>query len=547
MKINFMRFGALLGAVLLMISCNNDDNTINNNNVQEKIILNTDSSTLNNRIKFDNSGVLDINLPFAGKDNDPVAGSFPLELVAEINPPVYQGLTLKATHVAINGNYAYVSYNMQGEAYAGAIDVIDITNPNVPQLVMQAILPNTDVSSVSYDNGVLYIAGAASIDAYQDLDSPAFVAAMTLSNGLLTTNYAQTTLTGNVGTSVTSSGNKYFAVSGDNGALAQLNKSTHQVEMAIPVSDLRAVAYNSNKVVILSGTQGIKVYNANNLNQQNTFATSQDVADAKRTIDFLGNNSLLVSEGYNGLGVYNMNSGNKTQTVTVPTSVEGVDPSDITTNAVSVNDDKVYIANGGAGLYIYQNGNGNQGLDIMGSINLGSSCNYVISKDKYIFAAMGNGGLKIVHILSNVQTIDCTDFPTYNGSAWLNVNSNQTKEYQGSASIQGANINSNSNLTFCGSLAVSQGLNVNSNGTFYMKGSLAQGQANNPWLSLNVNSNAIFRVEGSVVIYGNLVLNSNSTIEFVGSGSSITIYGNVTKGSNVTITGTYTDTFNKLN
>ena len=80
-----------------------------------------------------------------------------------------------------------------------------------------------------------------------------------------------------------------------------------------------------------------------------------------------------------------------------------------------------------------------------------------------------------------------------------------------------------------------------------MKGSLAQGQVHNPYNSLNVNSNAKLKIEGSVVIYGNLVLNSGATLEFVGSGSSITIHGSVTKGNNVTITGTYTDTFNKLN
>ena len=547
MNKSFIRLGALVGAMVLMISCNNDDNSVNTPDVQEKIILNTDSQSLNQRIKFDNSGVLNVDLPIAGRDGEDVAGNFPLELVAEVQPPVYGNLTLKATHVAINGNYAYVSYNTEGEAYSGAIDVIDISNPAVPQLVMQAVLPDTDISSLTYDNGVLYVAGAASTDAFPELDSPAFTAAMTLSNGLLSTNYTQTTIAGNVGTSVTSSGNKYFAVSGDNGELVKVNKSNNQVEATIPVNDLRAVGYNSNKVVVLSGTQGVKVYNVNNMNQQTTFATSQDVASAKRTIDFLGNNTLLVAEGYNGLGVYNYNSGNKTQTINVPTFVEGVDSSDITTNAVSVNDDKVYIANGGAGLYIYENGNGNQGLNIMGSINLDGSCNYVVSKDKYIFAAMGNGGLKIARIMANVQTIDCTDFPTYNGSSWLNVNSNQTKEYQGSASLQGVNVNSNSNLTFCGSLSVSQGLNLNSHGTFYMKGSLAQGQANNPWLSLNVNSNAVLRIEGSVVIYGNLVLNSNSTLEFVGSGSSITVYGNVTKGSNVTITGEYTDTFNNVN
>ena len=54
------------------------------------------------------------------------------------------------------------------------------------------------------------------------------------------------------------------------------------------------------------------------------------------------------------------------------------------------------------------------------------------------------------------------------------------------------------------------------------------------------------QIEGSVVIWGDLTLNSNSKIEFLGSGSSITIYGKVNKASNISITGNYTGTENKL-
>mgnify|MGYP000132615421 CR=1 FL=1 len=43
-----------------------------------------------------------------------------------------------------------------------------------------------------------------------------------------------------------------------------------------------------------------------------------------------------------------------------------------------------------------------------------------------------------------------------------------------------------------------------------------------------------------------MVLNNGASIEFLGAGTSVTIYGDVIKNENVTITGTYTDTFNKL-
>ena len=130
----------------------------------------------------------------------------------------------------------------------------------------------------------------------------------------------------------------------------------------------------------------------------------------------------------------------------------------------------------------------------------------------------------------------------YKGGQWLNVNGGESLAYNGSASLKGVNVNAK--LTWCGSLAVSQNININSGGEFYMKGSLASGSNG---MSLAINSNSKLIIEGSLVVYGDLILNSNSTLEFAGSGSTITVFGKVTKGSNVTITGTYTDTFNKLN
>lgn len=546
MKLNKLTGIAVLALFATVIGCQSDDTNGVNPNDNDKVILNSDVNTLNQRISFSNSGVLDLVGNTGGKmSSAATASDFPLTLVAEVNAPSYNGFRLKATHVDLNGVYAYVSYNTDGDRYLGAIDVINISNPNNPQLVVQAIFPNSDISAISYKEGYLYIAGATSIDSAPNLTSPAFVAKMPLQNGLLTNNYTASSVLGNVATDVFVGSSKYYSVSGNNGELTRYNKADNAFEAAIPVADLRAIGSSNNKIVVLSGTQGVKVYDANSFALQSSFTTSQDVADAKRTIDF-SDSRILVSEGPNGLGVYNFANGSKVQTIAVP-SVAGANPQDLVTNAVSVNNNKAFVANGAAGLYIY---NTTGSLTLLGSLPLNgtvsnASANYVKSSGDYIFVANGNGGLKILKMLATpANTIDCTSFANYPGDQWLNVNSGQNLQYKGSASVQGVNVNAN--LTFCGSLAVSQGLNINSGGVFYMKGSLAQGQASNPWNALIINSNAKLKVEGSVVIYGNLILNSGATLEFVGNGSSITIHGSVTKGNNVTITGNYTDTNNKL-
>ncbi|MGM8360683.1 hypothetical protein ACSV4D_02080 [Flavobacterium sp. ARAG 55.4] len=522
-----------LCGLFLIQSCQSDDNS----GSDEKVILNTSSESLSKRIDLSGSGVLDlVTLNTTGKTAEGQAGTFPMSLLAEVAPPVYGGKTLMATHVDVKDNYVYVSYNTQGDTYLGGIDVIDISSPNNPKLVVQAILPNVDISTVLFDNGKLYIAGAVDVD-LNNVPSPAFVAQMPLQSGLLTNDYVLNSLAGYVGTGLAVADSKYYAVSGNNGVLAKLDKTTNIIETTIAVDDLRALGRIDNKIVVLSGTDGIKVYNAGTLNLESSFVTSTDVAEAKRTIDFQGNN-VLVSQGYKGLEVYNL-TGTLLQSLAVPAVVGDVDQNDVVTNAVSVNGDYVYVANGAAGITVYKTTNGN--LSLLGTIDLSGSSNYVKSVGDYIYVASGNGGLKIIKKVT-VSAIDCSSFATYNGGEWLNVNSNQDLKYQGSASLKGVNVNDR--LTFCGSLAVSEGINVNSNGVFTMKGSMAQGNYNNPYLSLNINGT--MKIEGSVVIYGNLIMNSGAKLEFLGSDSEITIYGSVIKNSGVTITGTYKDTFNKL-
>lgn len=553
---------SVLGATSLLfsVSCRQDNNDFENSGSNSNnIIINSDANSLGARLDFKNSGILNMDLGFGRKSD--VAGDFPLVLVAELAPPTYEGKTLRATHVAVEGNYAYVSYNTEGADYLGAIEVIDITNPNLPKMVMQAISPNIDISSVRFDQGQLYVAGATDVDVTNS-PTAAFAGRMTLNGGLLTDRFVTTALPGKVGTDITSNSTNYFAVSGATGALTKLNKADDKIEFSISLKDLRAVGINSNKIVVLSGTEGVKVFDANNLTQINSFAAFSDIAESKRTLDFMGE-KLLVSQGKNGVGVYNLNSGTKIQTLSLPTEVPGVDPGDIVTNGVSVNGDKVFAANGGAGLYVYQNKA--QALELLGSIDLMGSSNYVMSKGEYIFVASGARGLKIIKYVAPADdAVNCSSFAEYTGSEWLNVNSGQTLAFGGTKSLKGINVNSV--LTWCGALTASEAVNVNSNATFNMYGKLYQGSQQNPWNSLNINSgsllnlegdlttyghmilnsNASFKVKGNVTIFGDLTLNEGSKIEFIGTKSVITIRGKVIKNGKSTITGTYVDTNNKL-
>ncbi len=53
---------------------------------------------------------------------------------------------------------------MSGDDYSGAIDVIDVSDPYKPKLITSALIANTDITSLTYSNGNLIIAGATDID-----------------------------------------------------------------------------------------------------------------------------------------------------------------------------------------------------------------------------------------------------------------------------------------------------------------------------------------------------------------------------------------------
>lgn len=527
----------------LFTFCDNNDETTNNDQAKENTIeINNDVTSLNKRLDYTNSGVIAITNASASKllKNSQATSDLPLVQIAEINPPIdNNGRTLQANHVAVNGNYAYVAYTMSGDVYSGAIDVIDVSDPYKPKLITSALIADTDITSLTYSNGNLIIAGATDIDKDQTLTNPSIVINMQLSSGLLTDKYTINNLEGKVTTDVAANSASYFAVTGDAGSLYKINSSSKAISGKVELADLRTVAVSGDKIVTLSGVKGVNIYNESTLALQKTFATSADVSGAKRTMEFDGT-KLLVSEGYNGLGVYDINSGSKLQTIGITTAGE-----DNVTNAVSVNDGYAFVANGAAGLNVYQSGSQ---LSLVGTVGITGSSNYVKSSGNYIYVASGKGGLKIIKMEKpNTTFAGCSQYGAYNQGQNLILNSNEVKSFSGSTAISSVIINFGGILTHCGSISVQNTLILNSGGTFNMRGTLAQGkyQQQNP-TELIINSNATLQIEGSVVIWGDMRLNSGAKINFIGNDSSITIYGKVTKNSGVTITGNYKDTENKL-
>ena len=551
MKKRLLLFSMVLSVAV--ISCSKDDSTTTPNVKSENIFkISSDKTELQKSVKKDEAGVIGITLVSSGKSEQEVA-NIAMEEVATIEPPVLDGNPMRANHVDIDGNYAYVAYTKERNTYLGGIDIIDISDKFNPVVTDRAVTDQADINALYYKNGNIYFVGAINKMGSSDRT---ILGKVSTSNGQFTSNVIIKELIGQAGVDVFPVEDKVIALSGSNGVIDSYSEnSLDHVNEYKSYSDLRSGAYSEGKIVVLSGDSGLLQLNPSNFDLEKTISIPTLAPESKRTISFFGN-SVLVSQGGNGVGVYDIDAGVELANLPINQLPDtDIIPSEKVTNAVSTSNGLILMANGAAGFGITKI-NDNKIIEEEGIANIHGSANYVKAKGDYIFVASGKGGLKILKMSKvNPSTDDtehtdgtptsntgefasCDQYPVYDGSEWLNVNSHEEKEYRGSATLQGINVNDK--LTFCGSLNVNNGVNINSHGEFTMNGALAVGG------DLNINAHSVLKIHGSLTVYGNLNLNSGSSIEFIGENNSVFIYGDVRTGNKVTITGNYTDSSNKL-
>ncbi|AFL83257.1 hypothetical protein Belba_0600 [Belliella baltica DSM 15883] len=515
---------------------------------ERNILINSDSEQLSERISIDGTGVVSLLGPdfLNGRisEDEIPAGKFPMILVAQAEGPTHNGKVLKATHVDIDGDFAYVSYNKEGAEFIGAVEIYNISEPTKPKITAQAIFTTADINALKFHEGRLHIAAAFDVDAEREINTAAQYLSVSVGNGQFTSDFVKSDLEGFAGTGVTFT-NSHAAVTSGNGGIVALFDGNHNKIASTPITDLRDVAFGNNILAALSGEDGVSLLNATNLNAIGKINLDKDTPDSKRTLDIDGD-LLFTSEGAKGAGVYSLPSGSLVEKIAILSNPEGVENGDIVTNAVSFDEGLLMMANGGAGVEVVEISTNNE-TETLGLLSLFGSSNFVKLKGKHLFVASGSKGLQILEIERTTSVpapgVNCENLTPYRGSSNLNVNSNDVMRFSGSASL--SNINVGGTLTFCGSMAVQDNMNINSNGFFEMSGSFSFGryQGNS---RLNINNNAVLKISGSAVIYGDLTLNSGATLEFVGEGTSITVYGKVTKNNNVTIKGDFIDTEGKL-
>lgn len=541
---------AAIAAIVFVTSCS-DETTVFQETLEDDVVLESSQTKLESSINYDKAGVLDIfeDAASSGKSSkrpeDGEAGDYPLTLVAQVNPPSRSGSeNLTASHVHVVDDYAYVSYNTVEDGYAGAIDIINVSDPNSPRVTSRLYYTNADLNSIKYDSGYIYVAGGVDSETSVRATSNSFLAKITVSNGRmnLASGISYGFQEGYNATDVVMSSNNVLVTSGRQGYLTAYNKNNLEMQLEAPFDDLRSVAILNDKIAVLDASMGVKILDQS-LSVTKEIAISSDFGNnTKRTLDFAGDH-IIVAEGSKGAGVYDISSGNLIEYIPILVNPAGVDAQDIVTNAVATNENVVLMANGGAGLCLSEDQGNN--TDLVGIIELDASVNYVTSKGDYIFAAAGKDGLQIIKLNKPSESLaaSCANVPSYNGGRNLSVNTGQNLSYRGSKRFNSVNVSGE--LLLCGSWTVSNQTNINADAIFAMNGTYVVGR-NNKRKNITVNAGATFRVEGNLTIYGDLILNEGATIEFLGDDSVVNIFGSVKKASTAEVKGDFRDVRNKF-
>lgn len=542
-----LSLGALL-ALIFVASCS-DETTVYRDQLEDDVAVEENSATLDNSISFDNAGVLDIfeEQELSGKFSkaNEQAGDYPLTLVAQISAPSYTGATnLGATHIDIDGDYAYVSYNTVEDGYAGGIDIINVSDPNNPRLTGRLYYTNADMNSIAYDDGYVYAVGGFDSEKSTRSEFNSLVAKIQVSGGRfnLGAGIVYGFQEGFNATDVKVSGDRVLVTSGGDGLLRAYNKNDLTIIDDVPFTDLRSLAVNNDKIAILDASSGVKILNTDFGVTQEINISSDFGNFAKRTLDYT-DDMIVVSEGSKGAGVYDANSGSLLKYLPILINPEGVEEQNVVTNAVASNEGVILMANGGAGLCLSEEQGTNP--DLVGIIELSGSINYVASKGDYIFAASGKSGVQVIKLNRPSTSLveECSSSPIYSGSSTLTVNTGQDLAYRGSKRF--SRITNSGELLLCGSWTVRNEVNINSNALMEMNGTLVVGR-NNRRRDITVEEGATLRIEGNLIVYGDLVLNDGATIEFLGGTSTANIFGQVVRNGNTNVTGTFDDVRNKF-
>jgi len=343
----------------------------------------------------------------------PAPRSITLTLVAEVSPPTIAGQVVQATAIAATkSDRAVVSYNVRGAVARGALDHFTDLDTRRPRLRSSLEFTDSDVNAVWFDDDWAYAAVATEDVAFA---FPAVLERIELRGHTFRTgSNSRVGLTSFAATSVLTTGPHVYVTTGDGGGVFALDGGDLGPRGEYALDDARWVAWDEedDRIAVMQGTLGrVTVF------REGTFPMTPlgsfpfpgaDVPESKSTVEVVGGKA-FVAAGPAGVQIVCLDNGQIVGSVPRPNPASlGLDPSVVVTNAVTVDEDVMFISNGEAGVYAAAADEDfddspcdePQSITVLGKLQFGSleSANHVVLRNGLLFVAAGLGGVKVVDV-----------------------------------------------------------------------------------------------------------------------------------------------------
>lgn len=384
----------ILAASVFMFRCTDEDPQTNNQNGD--LVINNDDNDLSVRVKV-SSDTIDV---ISDDPNGKKKREFQLILTSEISSPEVEGETLMANSLDMRSNLVAVSYNLRGDVYGGAVDLMLLSGDKIT-LTSQLVASSADVNATYFDGSRLYLTGAST-----GSDSTAFIYQLNVKkNKLVTESAIFSWLGGHTGTGIVEEGKFVYVTTGDNvntgGGLHIRNQADLSISSYQPFHDARWVDIKEKMIYVQQGTPGnLSVMSVEEPGQSQQYSVDgSDIPESKSSFDISGDLVFLAS-GYDGVQIINRKTGVKVAQIAIPENSS----TDVITNSVTVEGNKIFISNGESVLAAkFDNKNTeNPNPEVLGKLDLGDhqSINHVRFRNNRLVIAAGLGGVKVIKVVN---------------------------------------------------------------------------------------------------------------------------------------------------
>ncbi len=324
-------------------------------------------------------------------------------------------IPLYAVTVSIAANVALVSYMLTGTYFAGAVDVLDITNVEAPVLRASALFDHMNIATAEFvpddptsGSGDVYLVAGTCDASYP---ATALMERLRLDNFQMSAaaDY-RLPLLGGSGEGLAIAGGRLYGTAGVQGGVRMFDQATQALlgEQAVGGDgDARWVSVAGGMAVVVSGGLAgrLDVFDDQSLRPLGSFPfDGATVPESKSTVQLVGARA-FVAAGPGGMQVLSTRTGHLLGQIPVPAD-PNYGPADLVNNAVSIDRDLVVMSMGGPGVYVAGSAAPLDtpdseapfsaawltGLDIPGSVN------HVSFRGHALLVASGASGLQILSI-----------------------------------------------------------------------------------------------------------------------------------------------------